>query len=96
MAMPSINPINYVIERQYKDNIFIKNKLNSARLSKAKNLYRKDLLAHYGCVNAIEFSLDGEYLVSGKSYFYIIDNVDLLFLLLYMQSVFISFYFKRW
>lgn len=65
MAMPSINPINYVIERQYKDNIFIKNKLNSARLSKAKNLYRKDLLAHYGCVNAIEFSLDGEYLVSG-------------------------------
>ncbi|CAG9860016.1 unnamed protein product [Phyllotreta striolata] len=65
MAMPSINPINYIIERQYKDNIFIKNKLYSARLSKARNLYRKDLLAHYGCVNAIEFSLDGEYLVSG-------------------------------
>ncbi|XP_057656981.1 DDB1- and CUL4-associated factor 5 [Diorhabda carinulata] len=65
MAMPSINPVNYIIERQYKDNIFIKNKLVSARLSKARNLYRKDLLAHYGCVNAIEFSVDGEYLVSG-------------------------------
>ncbi|XP_072390311.1 DDB1- and CUL4-associated factor 5 [Diabrotica undecimpunctata] len=65
MAMPSINPVNYIIERQYKDNIFIKNKLVSARLSKARNLYRKDLLAHYGCVNAIEFSNDGEYLISG-------------------------------
>ncbi|KAG5882587.1 hypothetical protein JTB14_030136 [Gonioctena quinquepunctata] len=66
MAMPStINPLNFIVTRQYRDNISIKNKLFSARLAKAKSLYRKDLLAHYGCVNAIEFSLNGEFLVSG-------------------------------
>lgn len=69
MAMPStINPLHYIVHRQYRDNVFIKNKLFNERLSKARNLYRKDLLAHYGCVNAIEFSKDGEYLISGKSY----------------------------
>lgn len=66
MALPStINPLRYIIQRQYKDNV-IKNKLFSERFAKAKNLYRKDLLAHYGCVNAIEFSEDGEFLISGQ------------------------------
>lgn len=65
MALPSsINPLYYIIQRQYKDSI-IKNKLFSERFANARNLYRKDLLAHYGCVNAIEFSEDGEYLISG-------------------------------
>lgn len=32
----------------------------------AKNLYQKDLVAHYGCVNAIEFSDEGDLLFSGK------------------------------
>lgn len=31
----------------------------------AKNLYKTDLRAHYGCVNAIEFSNGGKYLASG-------------------------------
>lgn len=31
----------------------------------AKDLYKKDLTAHYGCVNAIEFSNDGNLLFSG-------------------------------
>lgn len=60
-----INPLCYVLERQYKNNFFIRSKLFSERLAKAKNLYRKDLSAHYGCVNAIEFSQDDELLVSG-------------------------------
>lgn len=34
-------------------------------LKRAQNLFRKDLYSHYGCVNAIEFSHDGEWLVSG-------------------------------
>lgn len=75
MALPStVNPLRYIIQRQYKDTI-IKNKLFSERFAKAKNLYRKDLLAHYGCVNAIEFSEDGEFLISGEvySYFFIIN-----------------------
>ncbi|KAG0721405.1 DDB1- and CUL4-associated factor 5 [Chionoecetes opilio] len=37
----------------------------SQRLNASKNLYSKDLYAHYGCVNAIEFSNEGDYLVSG-------------------------------
>ena len=28
-------------------------------------LYRKDLVMHYGCVNAVEFSNDGTLFVSG-------------------------------
>ncbi|CAG9762135.1 unnamed protein product [Ceutorhynchus assimilis] len=66
MAGPSaINPLKYIIDRQYSEDLFIKNKLFKERLAKAKNLYRKDLVSHYGCVNAIEFSQNGEYLVSG-------------------------------
>ncbi|ROT81775.1 WD repeat-containing protein 22 [Penaeus vannamei] len=37
----------------------------SRRLDSSRNLYRKDLYAHYGCVNAIEFSKEGDLLVSG-------------------------------
>ncbi|XP_044263338.1 DDB1- and CUL4-associated factor 5 isoform X2 [Tribolium madens] len=66
MAKPSpLNPLRHIVERQYKDNVFIKNKIFKERLAKARNLYRKDLLAHYGCVNAIEFSAEGDLLVSG-------------------------------
>lgn len=28
--------------------------------------YRKDLLHHFGCVNAVEFSRDGSLMVSGE------------------------------
>lgn len=41
----------------------------SQRLNASKNLYSKDLYAHYGCVNAIEFSNEGDLLVSGKYIF---------------------------
>lgn len=67
MAEPSpINPINFIVQREYKDGIFIKNELFAKRLECARNLFRKDLLSHYGCVNAIEFSNEGELLISGK------------------------------
>lgn len=36
------------------------------RLDVARNLYRKDLFAHFGCVNAIEFSNEGCWLISGE------------------------------
>ncbi|KAI9584719.1 hypothetical protein GQX74_006614 [Glossina fuscipes] len=35
------------------------------RLRVAKNLYKTDLIGHYGCVNAIEFSHGGQFLASG-------------------------------
>lgn len=36
------------------------------RLHAAENLYQRNLSAHYGCVNALEFSPGGEYLASGE------------------------------
>lgn len=63
--LSSMNPMGYVINRYFNENLVIKNKLFKERLARAKNLYRKDLYAHYGCVNAIEFSSEGELLVSG-------------------------------
>lgn len=60
-----LNPLGYIINRPYTGSVEVKHKLFKERLSKARNLYRKDLLAHYGCVNAIEFSDEGELLISG-------------------------------
>jgi hypothetical protein len=88
MAKPSpLNPLRHIIERQYKDNVFIKNKIFKERLAKARNLYRKDLLAHYGCVNAIEFSAEGDLLVSGMSYLLVDQNrVDLIAFLIKISA----------
>lgn len=41
-------------------------KLFRDRLSIAKNLYKRDLVSHFGCVNAIEFSQTGQFLTSGE------------------------------
>ncbi|XP_066154685.1 DDB1- and CUL4-associated factor 5 [Euwallacea fornicatus] len=60
-----INPLSYIVNRQYSNHLVIKNRIFKERLMKARNFYRKDLVAHYGCVNAIEFSEEGELLVSG-------------------------------
>lgn len=65
MMASKCNPVGYIVQRQYNDTIVVKNKLFKERLNRAKNLYRKDLLGHYGCVNAIEFSDEGELLISG-------------------------------
>lgn len=57
---------NKFISRQYgfnQSNFQVK--LYKDRLSIAKNLYKRDLVSHYGCVNAIEFSHDGNWLTSG-------------------------------
>ncbi|XP_012286907.1 DDB1- and CUL4-associated factor 5 isoform X2 [Orussus abietinus] len=66
MARPSAcNPLPYVIDRQIDDRVDHCKRLISARLERSENLFRKDLLSHYGCVNAIEFSNQGDLLVSG-------------------------------
>lgn len=64
MAKGSV--LEYACQRQYDPNPSVWNRLVRDRFSSATDLYRKDLFAHYGCVNAIEFSLDGDWLVSGK------------------------------
>lgn len=68
MARPSpANPLGYLVKRQYNERLHINKQLLRERLYSARNLYRKDLLAHYGCVNAIEFSNKGELLASGEN-----------------------------
>lgn len=60
------NLLEQLYRRQIGDNIInFRQNFYRQRMKCAKNLYKKDLLSHYGCVNAIEFSHDGNYLVSG-------------------------------
>jgi len=46
--------------------MFFPDALMNSRMESANGLYRRDLRAHYGCVNAIEFSAgDGHMIASG-------------------------------
>ncbi|XP_070157104.1 DDB1- and CUL4-associated factor 5 [Polyergus mexicanus] len=66
MAHPSeCSALSYVLARQIDDRLDYCRRLVNARFENSENLYRKDLLSHYGCVNAIEFSNQGDLLVSG-------------------------------
>lgn len=68
MARPSTrNPLNCYLRRQIDDRTNHCKRLVSARIDNSENLFRKDLLSHYGCVNAIEFSPQGDLLISGKT-----------------------------
>lgn len=64
-----INVIDYLLKRatsgHQDDSKHYANKL----LDDSKDLYKKDLTAHFGCVNAIEFSGDGNLLFSGKKFY---------------------------
>lgn len=67
MKIDGANPIVHLSNRQIGNNIFyFRRNLFRERLASAKNLYRKNLVAHYGCVNAIEFSSVGDLLISGN------------------------------
>ncbi|XP_034174648.2 DDB1- and CUL4-associated factor 5 isoform X2 [Osmia lignaria lignaria] len=66
MAHPfDCNPLSYLIARQIDDKVNHCKRLVNARFKNSENLFKKDLLSHYGCVNAIEFSNQGDLLVSG-------------------------------
>lgn len=72
MARPSnYNPLHCFLSRQIDDRFNYCKELINARFSNSENLYRKDLMSHYGCVNAIEFSKEGHLLVSGLLCLYI-------------------------
>lgn len=67
MTVDGPNPIGHLLNRQIGNNIYtFRRNLFRERLASSRNLYRKNLVAHYGCVNAIEFSSSGDLLVSGK------------------------------
>jgi len=60
-----MNASTFAINRQVAKNYAIQEHFLTARLSKATNLYSRDLRGHYGCVNALEFSHNGSLLASG-------------------------------
>lgn len=63
----SANPVVHLMHRQIGNNILhFRQNLFRERLASARNLYCRNLVSHYGCVNAIEFSSDGDLLISGK------------------------------
>lgn len=61
------NLVPHLLRRQSGDQVLgFRRRLCRERLGMATSLYKRDLVAHFGCVNAIEFSGDGELLVSGE------------------------------
>lgn len=60
------NPLKYIFDRQVNDKFDHCKRLVAARFLNSQNLFRKDLYAHFGCVNAIEFSKQGNMLISGQ------------------------------
>lgn len=63
--VPWYNPLRYITARAENTTWSSHHRLVRERLLVAKSLYRRDLKAHYGCVNAIEFSNDGLFIASG-------------------------------
>ena len=49
-----------------------------------QSLYRKNLLAHFGCVNAINFSRSGNLLVSGRY----IENFSIKYSFIFFEFVY--------
>lgn len=77
MTVDGANPIGHLLNRQIGNNIYyFRRNLFRERLASARNLYRKNLVAHYGCVNAIEFSSSGDLLVSGELSIYLIQFIS--------------------
>ncbi|XP_064602077.1 DDB1- and CUL4-associated factor 5-like [Liolophura sinensis] len=58
--------VNYLKKREFNIGGDWRRDLVKGRLAQAKSLYRRDLIGHFGCVNAIEFSHgNAEWIVSG-------------------------------
>ncbi|KAG8179420.1 hypothetical protein JTE90_026320 [Oedothorax gibbosus] len=57
--------LHYLDHQQTRGEAYGSLRMLNRRFEFGKSLYSKDLFAHYGCVNAIEFSNNGEWLVSG-------------------------------
>lgn len=86
------NPIGYLFNREYSDSPYTIKQALSSRLNTAKSLHTKNLLAHFGCVNAIEFSNGGELLASGMFKLYYIKNYELHIYFFDLKSHFFTGY----
>ncbi|KAK0182076.1 hypothetical protein PV327_000247 [Microctonus hyperodae] len=63
--LSSCNPIECILSRQIDNRFDYCERIVKSRLENCESLYRKDLFSHYGCVNAIEFSKQGDLIISG-------------------------------
>lgn len=60
--------VGFLSQRGLEGDPLLTQDFQRRRLRGCRNLYKKDLLGHFGCVNAIEFSNNGgQWLVSGKA-----------------------------
>ncbi|CAG5866769.1 unnamed protein product [Menidia menidia] len=58
--------VGFLSRRELTGQSLLKEEFQRRRLSGCTSLYKKDMLGHFGCVNAIEFSNNGgDWLVSG-------------------------------
>ncbi|CAB3380596.1 Hypothetical predicted protein [Cloeon dipterum] len=65
-AWKRANPVNFFLGRAESGHPrLLARDLLRCKIGTARPWYRKDLFSHYGCVNAIEFSAEGDLLVSG-------------------------------
>ncbi|CAG7836581.1 unnamed protein product [Allacma fusca] len=64
-TLDSGHPVGYIFQRETKNIIPGWRPMVDRSFIKSKNLFRKNLYAHFGCVNAVEFSRDGNLLASG-------------------------------
>lgn len=64
--MPVNNICKILRNRERSNKKFSCNKFSCDKLAlTSEPLYKKDLFAHFGCVNAIEFNSNGQWLISG-------------------------------
>lgn len=61
----NLNMLSFLANRSINHRFDDYKNLTKQLFDTSKDLYKKDLTAHYGCVNAIEFSSDGNLLFSG-------------------------------
>lgn len=59
--------VGFLSRRELTGQPLMKEDFQRRRLAGCSSLFKKDMLGHFGCVNAIEFSNSGgEWLVSGE------------------------------
>nr|XP_003224914.2 PREDICTED: DDB1- and CUL4-associated factor 5 [Anolis carolinensis] len=65
-GLPMRSVVGFLSQRGLRGDPLLTQDFQRRRLRGCRNLYKKDLLGHFGCVNAIEFSNNGgQWLVSG-------------------------------
>lgn len=83
--------VGFLSQRKINGHPLMKEEFQRRRLAGCTSLYKKDMLGHFGCVNAIEFSNNGgEWLVSGMGAFPSLNYLKTI-ILIFAVNVIISY-----